>query len=100
MTLVRGRLGYGQSIGPDSFADLTDSPATVAWGDGGLVEVTFADDLAPAVRRAVRIRILAEGPADEERLTALVGFIVDPPDTVAELRAALAAVIRYVVQDD
>lgn len=100
MTLVRGRLGYGQSIGPDSFADLTDSPATVAWGDDGLVEVTFADDLTADARRAVRVRILAEGPADEARLTALVGFIVDPPDTVAELRAALVAVLRYVVHED
>lgn len=103
-TVIRARLPEGHSIDVDSFADITTSAATVAWDDEGRLEVTFADDLTGEERHAVRIRILADTPAEEALMAELVALIGQNPDTAAarltRLELAFITLIRILLKDD
>lgn len=62
--IVTGRPVRGIDL--DSFTDLTAVPViSVAWGQGGLLEVEFASDLTPAVVSAVQQRIESRNGNEE-----------------------------------
>jgi hypothetical protein len=51
------------------FADVTSEPATVVWDDSGrFITVHFDADLSPATQAAVKWRIMARNPNEEQLL--------------------------------
>ncbi|MBB3041229.1 hypothetical protein [Nocardioides soli] len=79
MTAIRAQLGFGQSIGPASFVDLTDAEVEVRFGDGGLLEVTLTPDVSGEVAAAVRCRVISQGPEDEAVRREIAGLLAEEP---------------------
>ena len=102
---------FGQSLSPESFADIA-ACESVAWGPSGELVVTFAGDLTLAQVAAVKIRCIAADETQEQ--TLLAGwqalqsnrdYLAVTPTTaqavaqVAALTRQVNGLIRYVTRD-
>lgn len=103
-TTVAARLADGRAIDETSFTDITESPASVEWGDDGLLVVEFPDDLPAATRRRVRCRIISTDAAEEALMNRLADLAAEDPTTVADrllrLEQAVTAVARLLLRDE
>lgn len=95
MTDVHAPLARGRSVAPDDFADLTDVPATVSWGEGGEIVVTFAEPVPDDVAAAVRRRVISRDAREEQVRAEAEAF--DPTTAeLAELRSQVARLTEII----
>lgn len=103
-TVIRARPAPGRSIDTDTFTDITPANVAVNWGGDGILVIEFDLDLDDATRRAVRCRIIADNPVEEDLMATLADLAGQTPTTVADrilrLERAVMTLARLVLRDD
>lgn len=96
MTVISAQLGFGRSLGAESFADLTTGEVRVAFGSDGRLAVTVTPDVTPDVARAIRCRVISQG-SEDEALRVEIARLLDQPAGPERTEALLVALAQLAV---